>query len=306
MGWGRGTGHGDPDPLSAQDWGVPGIGPLLVPLASHLTTQSLSPQGQVEAFQLAPLGPAPKGPRLLHSPSKGTGGRRPPLSDETPAQGSLSLMKGSLCGEGRPLAKDKTAVCPPSRAHRAGASPRTGWWSGGGHRCAPPSLSPPSPLFSVTELLCLLGPLWSLPQPGASSPSQPGAPSPGQFCCWQGSSEFSGPGGIHADAGVRARDAGEGPCIEGSQHPRVLCASAREWWLAHSKDKGAEAQEGHRTVSMAEHSVQLEPCSLTGLPASHGSRWCLSTGDAMRAGPEAVSGPHDHCAAPSSHCHRRP
>lgn len=50
----------------------------------------------------------------LSSPPKGTRGWRPPLSDETPAQGSLSLMKGSLCSTGRPLAKDKTAVCPLS------------------------------------------------------------------------------------------------------------------------------------------------------------------------------------------------
>lgn len=265
-----------------------------------------------------PFSPGASGSVSAGSPGSGSqraqtpslpqqGDRRPgpPLSDETPAQGSLSLMKGSLCGVGRPLAKDKTAVCPPSRAQGWGLP--SDWpveW--GWAQVRSPFPFPTFPLFSFAELLCLLGPLWSLPRPGVSSPSQPGAPSPGQFCCWQGSSEFSGPGGIHADAGVRARDAGEGPCIEGSQHPPVLCASAREGWLAHSKDKGAEAQEGHSTASMAEHSVQLEPCSLTGLPASRRSRWCLSTGDAMRAGPEAVSGPHDHFAAPSSHCHRRP
>jgi hypothetical protein len=50
----------------------------------------------------------------LSSPPKGTRGGSPPLSDETPGQDSLCLMKGSLCGAGRPLAKDKTAVCPPS------------------------------------------------------------------------------------------------------------------------------------------------------------------------------------------------
>lgn len=75
--------------------------------------------------------------------ARGQEAGRPPLSDETPAQGSLSLMKGSLCGAGRPLAKDKTTVCPPSLAG-AGASPRAGQQGGGRHRCAPSSLAPSS------------------------------------------------------------------------------------------------------------------------------------------------------------------
>lgn len=85
-----------------------------------------------------------------HPPSKGTGWA-PSLSDETPAQGSLSLMKGSLCGAGRPLAKDKTTVCPPSLARGWGLP--WGWPAGWGwaqvRSLYPFSISP----VSITELL---------------------------------------------------------------------------------------------------------------------------------------------------------
>ena len=55
-------------------------------------------------------------------------------------------MKGSLWGAGRPLAKDKTSICPPSLAQGGGLPP--GWpaGEGGGHRCA----LFPLPIFPIS------------------------------------------------------------------------------------------------------------------------------------------------------------
>lgn len=77
-------------------------------------------------------------------------------------------MKGSLCGAGRPLAKDKTAVCPPSLA-RAWGLPRAGRRVGVGTGALP---------GAFLRLPCLLrhraalglGPSQACPPPTASSP----------------------------------------------------------------------------------------------------------------------------------------
>lgn len=118
--------------------------------------------GSLEASIFTALGPAYIGlsPPTPIPSVKGQEAGRPPLSDETPAQGSLSLMKGSLCGAGRPLAKDKTAVCPPSLA-RGWGLPQAGWRGGGGHRCAPSCLSPSS--LSPSQSCSGLRPLPGLP-----------------------------------------------------------------------------------------------------------------------------------------------
>lgn len=144
---------------------APEQGPSVQPKASLLT--SLSPR-QVKQLQQAPwrppfctvLSPAGIG---LSSPPKGTRGWRPPLSDETPAQGSLSLMKGSLCSTGRPLSKDKTAVCPLSLVWGWGPPLRLadGWgW------------------VQVHSRLPLFPCLPAQPAPPPSSPTHLGSPCP--------------------------------------------------------------------------------------------------------------------------------
>lgn len=176
------------------------------PIPSPLT--SASPM-QVEQLQQAPwrppfctvLSPAGIG---LSSPPEGTRGWRPPLSDETPAQGSLSLMKGSLCSTGRPLAKDKTAVCPPSLVWGWGPPLRLadGWGWVQVHSGLPlfPHLPaqpapPPGPLPTHGHLAL-----------------ECGSPSLGQPCCCLGDTEFPGPGGIQADVSMRIRDSKERLC----------------------------------------------------------------------------------------------
>lgn len=172
------------------------------PLPSSLT--SPSPR-QVEQSQQAPwrppfctvLSPAGIG---LSSPPKGTRGWRPPLSDETPAQGSLSLMKGSLCSTGRPLAKDKTAVCPPSLVWGWGPPLRLadGWGWVQVHSGLPlfphlpaQSAPPPAPLPTHGHLALECGSL-----------------SLGQPCCCLGDTELPGPGGIQAgiSTGILKKD----------------------------------------------------------------------------------------------------
>ena len=186
--------------------------------------------GQMEGLQQAasepPLFPA-LGPAQIGlgtpapcSPSKGQEAGSPLLSDETSARGSLSLMKGSLCGAGRPLAKDKTAVCPPSLARGWGLP--LGWLAGWGwaqvRSLLPFSIFPASVPGAAQPAW---GPCPSCPQCGVSSPSERGGPGPGPVCGWQGSGELPGAGSIQEDAGP-------GPRLEGSQHSRGLCAR-RPW-----------------------------------------------------------------------------
>lgn len=99
---------------------------------------------------------APPPPLRPDFPSKGQEAGSSLLSDETSTQGSLSLMKGSLCGAGRPLVKDKTSVCPPSLARVWGLP--LGWLTGWGwaqvRSLLPFSIFP----VSITELLSLPGP----------------------------------------------------------------------------------------------------------------------------------------------------
>lgn len=120
-----GLGCGDPDPLSALAWGRRERGPswgLSRPGAGGGASDSCLGASFFPGAGPAQIGlstPAPS------SSSKGQEAGSPLLSDETSAQGSLSPMKGSLCGAGRPLAKDKTAVCPPS-PRRAAPHPRAG------------------------------------------------------------------------------------------------------------------------------------------------------------------------------------
>ena len=149
---------------------------------------------------------------ILHSPEsgwdraqlppKGTRGWRPPLSDETPAQGSLSLMKGSLCTTGRPLAKDKTAVCPPSLVWGGGPPRRlaVGWGWVQVHSGLP--LFPHLP----TQPAPPPGPLPTHPHHALEC----GSPSLGQHCCSLGGTEPPGPGGIQADVSMRIRNSKEG------------------------------------------------------------------------------------------------
>lgn len=174
----------------------PAQDPSVQPIASPLT--SPSPR-QVKQLQQAPwrppfytvLSPAGIG---LSSPPKGTRGWRPPLSDETPAQGSLSLMKGSLCSTGRPLAKDKTAVCPLSLVWGWGPPLRLadGWGWVQVHSGLPlfpcllaQSAPPPSPLPTQGHLAL------AYESPGLSQP-----------CCYLGGSELPGSGGIQVDVGM--------------------------------------------------------------------------------------------------------
>lgn len=187
---------GDPDPLSTQVWGAPRIGPLFVrSMASHLTSGGLSPprtDGRAQLVALEPpfcmaggraqmgLSPPP------HSPSKGQEAGSSLLSDETSTQGSLSLMKGSLCGVGRPLAKDKTSVCPPSLARGWGLP--LGWLAGWGWaqvRSLLPFSIFPSPSQSCSACL---GPLLVLPSTqgvlALLPPSEWGAPGLGQPSGW--------------------------------------------------------------------------------------------------------------------------
>lgn len=192
----------------------------------------------------AQIGFSPPHPPPSDSPSKGQGAGSSLLSDETSTRGSLSLMKGSLCGAGRPLAKDKNSVCPPSLARDWGLP--LGWLMGWGwaqvRSVLPFSIFP----VSITELLSLLGrppgPALSAgcPQP-PSGGGEPQAWATGPACGWQGSSELSNPGGIQADTGLRARDAGQGLCLEGSQHSPVLCARQPRLWLARSVTEDTEA-----------------------------------------------------------------
>lgn len=145
--------------------------------------------GQMEGLQQAAsepplflaLGPAQigLGTPAPCSPSKGQEAGSPLLSDETSARGSLSLMKGSLCGAGRPLAKDKTAVCPPSLARGWGLP--LDWLAGWGwaqvRSLLPFSIFPASVPGAAQPAW---GPCQSCPQCGVSSPSERGAPGLGQ------------------------------------------------------------------------------------------------------------------------------
>lgn len=121
---------------------------------------------------LCPHGPGSGSDRAQLPPegTKGMGGGSPPLSDETPAQGSLSLMKGSLCGAGRPLAKDKTSVCPPSLAWGWGPPLRLAGGVGVGTGVHPPPVPPVS--------CSAAAPPWARPPPGPPLPLL-GMPRPG-------------------------------------------------------------------------------------------------------------------------------
>ena len=134
------------------------------------------------------------------SPSKGQEAGSPLLSDETSARGSLSLMKGSLCGAGRPLAKDKTAVCPPSLARGWGLP--LGWLAGWGwaqvRSLLPFSIFPASVPGAAQPAW---GPLPVLPSMRGVLALRAGGPRPGPVCGWQGSGELPGAGSIQADAG---------------------------------------------------------------------------------------------------------
>lgn len=115
-------------------------------------------------------------------------------------------MKGSLCGAGRPLAKDKTTVCPPSLARGWGLP--LGWPAGWGWAqvCSlfPFSIFP----VSITELLP-----W--PRPPPSPQRGPEAPAVGievvSSLALEACKRMQEGGG----------DAREGPCLEDSPSSRV-------------------------------------------------------------------------------------
>lgn len=78
----------------------------------------------------------------------------------------------------------------------------------------------------------------------------------GQFRCWQRGSEFSSPRGIQADAvGVRAGDAGEGPCLGREAALTVsLCKQPVEWLAfplrpSHSLSGRVAGEAWHRAIN---------------------------------------------------------